>query len=138
MYRDHGASLKGCRILILEDEYFLADDLERALKERGATVIGPIPAFSEAKAHVANHDLDAVVMEVRLRGEATYSIADDLARRHIPFVFATGYSADTIPKRFQCVPRWTKPYYVEEVVDHLTRYCRRKKPTATYKHAMAA
>lgn len=31
----HSASLKDCRILVLEDEYFLADDLERALKIAG-------------------------------------------------------------------------------------------------------
>ena len=40
--------LKGCRVLVVEDEYFIASDLENAFREHGAAVIGPIAELSEA------------------------------------------------------------------------------------------
>jgi hypothetical protein len=36
-------SIEGCRVLIIEDEYFLADDLAKALRLVGCKVIGPSP-----------------------------------------------------------------------------------------------
>lgn len=121
--KDRSQYLKGCRILILEDEYFIANDLERALKAQGVKVIGPFAKLSEAMRQVARDEIDAVVMDVNLRDESAYSVSDELARQHIPFIFATGYSAKTIPNRFRHVTRWEKPYDVTDVVNDLARLC---------------
>ncbi|MGZ4926481.1 MAG: response regulator [Halobacteriota archaeon] len=121
--RDRSQYLKGCRILILEDEYFIANDLETALKAQGAKVIGPFAKLSEAMSQVARDEIDAVVMDVNLRDGSAYSVSDELARQHVPFIFATGYSAKAIPNRFRHVTRWEKPYDVTEVVNDLARLC---------------
>jgi hypothetical protein len=53
----------------------------------------------------------------------SYPVADQLARDGIPFVFATGYEAEVIPRRFANVPRWEKPIDLQRVVDQVARLC---------------
>ena len=89
--------LEGFRILILEDEYFIGADLENALRAAGADVIGPLARGEEARAHIAAHVFHAAVLDIKLADEDGYAAADELTRRQIPFVFATGYSAEFIP-----------------------------------------
>ena len=101
---------KACRVLIVEDEYYLAADLKVALRSEGAQVVGPICTLVEALDVVARCDFDAAVIEINLQGEYAYSLADELQRQHIPFVFATGYSAAIIPLQFAHVKRFEKPY----------------------------
>ena len=82
------------RVLIVEDEYYLAADLELALKAQGAGVVGPICDLPDALSAVAKGGFDAAVIDVNLHGEFAYNVADALKRRGIPFVFATGYSQE--------------------------------------------
>jgi DNA-binding NtrC family response regulator len=113
--------LIGCRVLIAEDEYFLANDLDKALRAQGAEVIGPIAEVSEAIAQLGHDEFDVAVIDINLRDELAFSIADKLAPRHIPFVFATGYGSEKIPDRFQNIKIWQKPYDVASIVDHVAR-----------------
>jgi hypothetical protein len=85
-------NLAGCRVLVLEDEYSLASDLEQELTARGAIVVGPFAEISKTKDQVANGGFDVAVIDIDLRGEPSFSIADELIRRRIPFIFVTGYS----------------------------------------------
>ena len=102
--------LAGCRVLLVEDEYYLADDLKRAASQLGAEVIGPAPTCAEALALLdRTARIDLAVLDINLRGESVYDVADVLEARGVPFVFATGYEATTIPDRFAHVPYWTKP-----------------------------
>jgi DNA-binding response OmpR family regulator len=83
--------LQGCRVLIVEDEYFLADDLARAFRAHGAEVIGPTAERSEAKSRLDYDGFDVAVIDIMLRDEAAYPIADELVSQGIPFGFATGF-----------------------------------------------
>jgi hypothetical protein len=38
------------------------------------------------------------VLDVNLKGQKSYPIADALAARGVPFVFSTGYNKDSLPK----------------------------------------
>ena len=84
-------SLAGCRVLVLEDEYFLASDLKDALIARGAEVIGPIPDLDSAWEQVAAGGFDVAIIDVNLHDHETYRVADELQRAGIPLLFATGY-----------------------------------------------
>ncbi|MGY8679391.1 response regulator [Bradyrhizobium sp. UFLA05-153] len=106
---DGGRSLEGCRVLILEDEYFIADDLSEILKSHGATIVGPLGDLIDAERQVTRDHFDFAIVDVNLRGESTYGIADQLARQGRPFAFATGYGAGAIPERFRDVKRFDKP-----------------------------
>jgi CheY-like chemotaxis protein len=104
-------SLQGCRILVVEDEYLLADDLSHALTAAGAEVLGPVPSIEEATAMIdAEARIDAAILDVNLRGDMVFPVADALAGRGIPFAFATGYDQWALPERFSTRPRVEKPF----------------------------
>jgi CheY-like chemotaxis protein len=103
--------LAGRRILIVEDEYFLADDLKHILIEQSAEVVGPVPTMKEALG-VINRDqpIDCAVLDVNLSGSSVFPISAALLERKIPFLFATGYGSLQIPERFSGVVRLEKPF----------------------------
>jgi DNA-binding NtrC family response regulator len=99
-----------CRVLVVEDEWFLADDLQTALGSFGADVIALVGDLHDARDLLARGGFDVGIIDINLRGHDAFCLADDLQRKGIPFVFATGYSAETIPMRFANIARWEKPF----------------------------
>ena len=98
------------RVLVVEDEYFIADDLARALTRHGAEVVGPVPTVQQAQALVVSHSLDLAVLDINLRGELVYPLVAELTRRGVPVVFVTGYDAVAIPADYGAIPAWSKPF----------------------------
>lgn len=85
--------LAGRRILIVEDEFLVAEVMEEWLSGAGAEVIGPVPSVEQALELVEEprKALDGAVLDVNLgRGETAYPIADRLDERGVPYLFATG------------------------------------------------
>lgn len=115
------------RVLIVEDEYYLAADLEAALRSESADIIGPICELSGAFHAVDMGGFDAAVIDINLHGEFAYDLADELKRRGIPFVFATGYSPEAIPSRFSDIIRFEKPFDPASIARHLVRLCGEKQ-----------
>ena len=107
------------RVLVVEDEYYLAADLAEALARRGADVVGPVGTLGEAIDAIATHELDRAVLDVNLRGEMSFPIADRLEAAGIPYVIATGYSSDSLPERFRDKPRLEKPFRPERIAELL-------------------
>jgi DNA-binding response OmpR family regulator len=102
--------LENRRILVVEDEYFLADDIRETLCDAGAEVLGPVPSVAEARALVeAGTWIDLAVLDINLQGEEVFPVADLLRIRGVPFVFATGYDGWAIPERFADTSRLEKP-----------------------------
>jgi CheY-like chemotaxis protein len=102
--------LRGHRLLVVEDEYLVASDLACALEDRGVHVVGPAGSIEEALALVAREDdIDGAILDINLRGQLAYPVADALRARGVPFVFATGYEAWIIPDAYADVPRVDKP-----------------------------
>jgi CheY-like chemotaxis protein len=97
------------RILVVEDEYMLADALADGLTALGAQVVGPVGGLGEALTLVAAAEIDGAVLDINLRGEMVFPLADALAGRGIPYVFATGYGRESIPVRHQDAPTLSKP-----------------------------
>lgn len=112
-------SLRGARILIVEDEFFLADDLAAALRDAGAEVLGPAGTVAEAESIVDASAFDCAVIDMNLRGEMAYSIADRLQAAGIPFLIATGYDGAALPARFAGVPQLEKPADTRKVIEAL-------------------
>jgi DNA-binding response OmpR family regulator len=109
-------NLSGRRILIVEDEYLLADDLRNALAGAGAEVLGPVPSVGDAEVLLASSgEIDAAVLDINLRGEPVFPFADTLRERGVPFAFATGYDRSAVPERFADTPRVEKPFKAQGV-----------------------
>ena len=105
----------GKRILIVEDEYYLANDLAQMLTDGGAEVVGPAASLSEAERLVAQGGLDCAILDMNLRGEMSFPIADRLNAAGIPFLIATGYNSASLPERFATQPRIEKPFEVDQI-----------------------
>lgn len=106
---EDGRSLAGLRILVAEDEYFIAQDLYEELRGRGAEVAGPVATVSDALAAIAEGNLDGAVIDLNLGGVHAFEVVDALVARGVPAVLATGYDADFVPVRFADMPRVDKP-----------------------------
>ncbi|WP_454280655.1 response regulator [Sphingomonas sp. Marseille-Q8236] len=115
-------TLAECRVLIVEDEYMLADDLKMELEEAGAVILGPIGTLEDAIAAIENEEvIDGAILDVNLRGEMVFPVADLLLERDVPFIFTTGYDASAIPPRFSQITRCEKPVNIRLVTQALGR-----------------
>ena len=109
-------TLRDCRILVVEDEYMLADDLTNELVDAQAIVIGPVATVGAAlELLAAEQQLDGAILDVNLCGEMVFPVADQLLDRRVPFLFSTGYDGSIIPPRFAHVVRCEKPIDMKRV-----------------------
>jgi CheY-like chemotaxis protein len=114
-------SLCGYRILLVEDEYFIAREIADALRDEGAEVVGPVATVQAALDAVASQRLDAAVLDVNLWGEMAYRVADALWDHKVPFVFTTGYTQPTIALPYAHVPLREKPFDYDAFAKALPR-----------------
>lgn len=110
--------LRAWHILVVEDEYLLASDLQSGLSDSGAIILGPVATLEGAIRTIeAERRIDGAILDVNLSGVMAYPVADLLVQRGVPFVFTTGYDGGAIPSRFEHVPRCQKPYSLSDVED---------------------
>jgi two-component sensor histidine kinase/DNA-binding response OmpR family regulator len=99
----------GRRVLLVEDEALVAMMIQECLTECGHSVVGPIARASDALQAAREGDYDAAILDINLGDGMAYPVADIVSARGVPFVFVTGYEADTIDERFSNVPILQKP-----------------------------
>jgi DNA-binding LytR/AlgR family response regulator len=114
---DPPALLSGRRVLVIEDEYFIADELRQALAGLGAEIIGPFPDLTEAE-NVVNRGepIDAALLDINVRSEMIFPLARTLRSCGVPLVFTTGYDKASVTAEFQDVPLLEKPLDIRRVV----------------------
>ena len=111
-------SVEGMRVIIVEDAILLAMELEAGLQEAGVQVVGSAALVGEAMALV-DVAMDAAVLDCNLNGESVIPVAEALAARGVPFLFATGYGESRgAPEGFDA-PIIRKPYDVAQITSAL-------------------
>jgi len=110
--------MKGRRIFIVEDEYFLADELARDLAVAGCQIEGFAPTLDKAMALAGSDSLraEAAVVDINLHGQLTYPVVELLQRRGVTVVFCTGYDASTVPKSLSTIPVVLKPATAQRII----------------------
>ncbi|WP_022681720.1 response regulator [Sphingobium bisphenolivorans] len=103
-------TFKDKRILIVEDEYFIAQDIKRVLHQAGAEVLGPVSTLSEGMCIAEEGRLDAAILDVNLHGQMSYTLAEQLAKSHVPHLFLTGYDDWSLAEPHRDTPRMAKPF----------------------------
>lgn len=112
--------LSNRRILVVEDEYYLADELQCELESAGATVVGPVGGILRALAAIdASLHIDGAILDVNLNGEKVFPAAQILQDRNVPILFLSGYDKSAIPERFEIVPHCQKPVPIQKVIETL-------------------
>lgn len=103
-------TVKGARILIVEDEMMIAMLLEDLLKSSGYKVVGPASRVNNALGLASSEPIDAGILDLNVAGEEVYPVADALAARGVPFLFITGYKASAISQKYRERPTLQKPF----------------------------
>jgi DNA-binding response OmpR family regulator len=101
--------LAGHLVLVVEDDYFIAEEMCSVLRRKGATVIGPATDIEQGRVLMARQPLDCAVLDVNLHGEHVFQLAGELRARGVPSIFATGYDAAFLPATFRDAIYLQKP-----------------------------
>lgn len=115
MSQNYSHFFSGRRILIVEDEYLLADEARRQLLKLGAIVVGPTARVDQALELIQDEEVDAAILDVHLDGEMVFPVAERLEELQIPYIFATGYDPSVIPERFAGFVLCKKPIEIERI-----------------------
>lgn len=122
-------ALDGLQILILEDEYLIAMDVEQLCRDHGAHDVRIIPRLEELPADLLG-TFDVAIVDLKLEGQSTLPFAELLLARGKPFVFATGYTDNPeITAAFPGVPVVGKPYSGSDVINAVASVCGRAGET---------
>ncbi|SFV37287.1 CheY chemotaxis protein or a CheY-like REC (receiver) domain [Devosia crocina] len=106
----------GKRILVVEDDYYLAHDLCDDLRRHHATVLGPAPTPFYASSLMTHRKIDGAVLDIMLHRDTVYDLADKLLQQGTPVVFASALGNTEIPGRFRDLPHLQKPFSVKDVL----------------------
>ncbi|RAJ08358.1 regulatory Fis family protein [Chitinophaga skermanii] len=95
------------KILIVEDEFIVANNLQLILEVAGYTVRGIAASAKEAQEYIEQNDLDLVLLDIKLKGKLSgIDIARQLRAGHIPFIFLSAYANQAILEE----AKTTEPY----------------------------
>ena len=112
------------RVLVVEDEAFVAMLLEDMLSDLGYDVMGPVATCARALALLQSQGApDGAILDINLGGESVYPVADALRERRVPFLFSTGYGDGAVLDRFHDVERLSKPFEPRRLQTALSQCC---------------
>jgi len=115
------SAVAGLRILVVEDEYYIALNIEMFLEDLGCEILGPVATIEESLAIVRSERLDGVLLDANLRGVSSTPVAAELQTRAIPFIVITGYGRlELEPGALNAAPRLGKPFDVKKLENALS------------------
>ncbi|TIN16060.1 MAG: response regulator [Mesorhizobium sp.] len=97
------------RVLVVEDEWLIAEDTASRLGAAGYPVIGPVPSVAAALQLIDADKVDVALLDIHLNGETSLPIAETLLARGTPFAFVTGFGRRDVPPPFRSCKFVTKP-----------------------------
>ena len=109
-------SLAGISVLVVEDDYFVASDCAAILLRNGARVLGPVPDMVRARGILAAESPDCAVLDVNLKGQFVFELAEELKAQGVPAIFATGYDVSILPPSLRNAPCLQKPVESRDLV----------------------
>ena len=105
------------RVLIVEDEIFIAMEVEAIVRDAGGEVVGPAMSTPQALLLIENHEITVAILDVQLGGQNSLPVARRLKNAGIPFVFHTGNEDNAIsPHTWPGAPIVKKPATLEALV----------------------
>jgi CheY-like chemotaxis protein len=111
-----GTPLAGRSVLVLEDDFLIADEVCALIGTLGGEVLGPASSSAAALRLLGQRSPDVALLDVNLHGERAYDVAEALAGAGVPFAFTTGYDLELIDARFAYAPHLEKPFTAKALV----------------------
>jgi DNA-binding response OmpR family regulator len=122
------APIAGLRVLVVEDDYFIAEEICSTLREHGAEIVGPSPDVEGGLHLLQSQPIDCAVLDINLQGTLAFDIAGELRRRGTPAIFATGYHRSVLPDEFNGCVQLEKPVNLRALLQAVQSACARKQP----------
>ena len=97
------------RVLLVEDEFLVSAVLAADLRAAGYDVLGPCATLAAAMEAAQSESFDGAILDINLKGQLVYPVAEELARRRIPVMFLSGYASISMPEPFRARPCLPKP-----------------------------
>ena len=97
------------RILVIEDDFLIAQMIEEMVREADYRVSGVAHTMAMARQEFAKRNFDAVLFDLEIGRRSHPEIADFLLDIGVPFAFVTGYDYLVEP-RHQTVLVLEKPF----------------------------
>ncbi|GAO39538.1 putative two-component response regulator [Sphingomonas changbaiensis NBRC 104936] len=123
----NGSASRSARVLVVEDEFLIADHLAMTLEDLGYDVVGPVSTIDEALAVIRDQALDAALLDANLDGVSSAAIAKELSARAVPFVVVTGYGGLPLESAIlDDAPRVAKPLVASKLAGALAESLARR------------
>ncbi len=107
---------EGSKILVVEDNYLLAEVVCEFVLDCGMEPIGPASGVETGLVYARQAPLDGALLDINLDDRFCFPICAILAQRNIPFAFLTGYShLSVVPQAYRHVPLVAKPFDPDEL-----------------------
>jgi DNA-binding response OmpR family regulator len=115
--------LRGLRVLVVEDDFYIADEICGALRASGAEIVGPSPDIAHGLHLARTERIDCAVLDINLHGALAFALADELKQRGTPSIFATGYDDSVLPRQFSANVRLEKPVNLSALLRTVQSLC---------------
>ncbi|WP_435167458.1 response regulator [Falsirhodobacter sp. 1013] len=109
------AAFRAARVLVVEDEPVMAMTIGDYLRDLGYDVVGPATRLDAALELARNEAIDFALLDINLRDHLSFPVADALADRGIPFIFATGNGREVVTERHAANVMLRKPYDLSDL-----------------------
>lgn len=113
--------LSSLEFLLVEDQMLIAADVEAMLADYGIERVISSPSVGDALRRLKEFTPDVAILDVNLGSGNSLPIAEELRRRNVPFVFATGYSDRSIIPADYSAPIVRKPYEAAALISAVTK-----------------
>ena len=108
--------VSGAKILVVEDNYLLAEVVCDFVTECGMQPIGPATGLDRGLVYAREAPLDGAILDINLDGRLSFPICSVLMQRGIPFCFLTAHGdLSLVPQQFRAMPLVSKPFESKEM-----------------------
>jgi CheY-like chemotaxis protein len=109
------------RILVVEDEFFLALRIHTLLEDADVEIVGPVGTLEEARKLANDETLDGALLDVNIHGGRVDDVVEILRRHNVPFIFVTANDADHLPPNCSQVVVVAKPFRDDDLLREVSR-----------------
>lgn len=120
--------LDGLRILIVEDDYYLAADNALTIEAAGGTVVGPFATAEDARNALDSERTDLAIIDINLGAGPSFAFARHLDQVGMPFLITTGYDDAVVPADLKKIKRLEKPFHADELIRATAKLYEATKP----------
>ena len=103
----------GGSVFLVEDEVMIRMMVADMLEELGYSIAAESGEISDALKLAQSVEFDLAILDVNVNGKVISPVADLIAARNRPFIFATGYGSSGLPAEYRDRPALQKPFQIE-------------------------